>query len=246
MVETVPDKNNDWINQRDENYDNYLSMDGEVFLDKAYGVSTNRDAWVYGFSESNVQRNSQRLIDNYNSELVRLKSVSDEKERLKQLNTSDNFIKWSTGLKQKFVKNKNLEFDSNAVIVGQYRPFTKKYLQYQTDIIERPSRFKDVFGENNQLIYTTSAGASRGFSCFISKKYSNLHFLDSGKDFTVTITHRVTDYFDNNSNISESLAQQLELSEDDVSYYVYGVLNLSEYQENMPMIYKKLYHVSHY
>lgn len=78
-----------------KNYDNYLSMDGEVFLDKAIGVSTNRDAWVYGFSESNVQRNSQRLIDNYNSELVRLKSVSDEKERLKQLNTSDNFIKWS-------------------------------------------------------------------------------------------------------------------------------------------------------
>lgn len=41
----------------------------------------------------------------------------------------------------------------------------------------------------------------------------------------------MTDYFDNNSNISESLAQQLELSEDDVFYYVYGVLNLSEYQE---------------
>lgn len=227
----VPDKNNDWINQRDENYDNYLSMDGEVFLDKAIGVSTNRDAWVYGFSESNVQRNSQRLIDNYNSELVRLKSVSDEKERLKQLNTSDNFIKWSTGLKQKFVKNKNLEFDSNAVIVGQYRPFTKKYLQYQTDIIERPSRFKDVFGENNQLIYTTGAGASRGFSCFISKNIPNLHFLDSGQGFYRYNNASSDGLFDNNSNISESLAQQLELSEDDVFYYVYGVLNLSEYQE---------------
>ena len=226
----VPDKNNDWINQRDENYDNYLSMDGEVFLDKAIGVSTNRDAWVYGFSESNVQRNSQRLIDNYNSELVRLKSVSDEKERLKQLNTSDNFIKWSTGLKQKFVKNKNLEFDSNAVIVGQYRPFTKKYLQYQTDIIERPSRFKDVFGENNQLIYTTGAGASRGFSCFISKNIPNLHFLDSGQGF-YRYNNASDGLFDNKSNISENLTRQLELSEDDVFYYVYGVLNLSEYQE---------------
>lgn len=44
-------------------------------------------------------------------------------------------------------------------------------------------RFKDVFGENNQLIYTTGAGASRGFSCFISKNIPNLHFLDSGQGF---------------------------------------------------------------
>ena len=91
--------------------------------------------------------------------------------------------------------------------------------------------FKDVFGENNQLIYTTGAGASRGFSCFISKNIPNLHFLDSGQGFYRYNNASSDGLFDNNSNISESLAQQLELSEDDVFYYVYGVLNLSEYQE---------------
>ncbi|MFK4944355.1 DEAD/DEAH box helicase [Lactococcus garvieae] len=227
----VPDKNNDWINQRDENYDNYLSMDGEVFLNKAIGVSTNRDAWVYGFSKTNVQRNSQRLIDNYNSELVRLKSVADEKEKLKQLNTSDDFIKWSTGLKQKFVKNKNLEFESNAVIIGQYRPFTKKYLQYQLDIIERPSRFKDVFGENNQLIYTTGAGASRKFSSLVVENIPCLDLMEKGQGFYRYDNTSSDGLFENNSNISEKLAQQLKLSEDNIFYYVYGVLNLPEYQK---------------
>lgn len=52
--EIIPDENNDWLNQRDPNYQKYDSLAGEdkvVFLQNIIGVSTNRDSWVYGFSE---------------------------------------------------------------------------------------------------------------------------------------------------------------------------------------------------
>ena len=52
-----PDKNNDWINHRDEKYQKYPSITGEKyspFIENAMGVQTNRDAWDYGFSKNKL------------------------------------------------------------------------------------------------------------------------------------------------------------------------------------------------
>ncbi|MFV5772366.1 hypothetical protein ACIKN0_12030, partial [Pediococcus acidilactici] len=49
-----PDDNNDWLNQRDPNYQNYASIAGDeqsTFLSSAIGIATNRDTWVSGFSK---------------------------------------------------------------------------------------------------------------------------------------------------------------------------------------------------
>ena len=37
----------------------------------ASGLSTNRDAWVYNFSETKVKENANRMIEFYNSERKR-------------------------------------------------------------------------------------------------------------------------------------------------------------------------------
>ena len=69
-----PDKNNDWINHRDEKYQKYPSITGEKyspFIENAMGVQTNRDAWVYGFSKNKLEENVKRFISNYNVEADR-------------------------------------------------------------------------------------------------------------------------------------------------------------------------------
>lgn len=175
----VPDKNNDWINQRDEAYENYSALYREIFAEKAVGVVSSRDAWVYGFSYAKVRDNSEKMINNYNQELDRLKNNYD----ISLLNHSGNFVKWSRGLKQKFSKGKKIDFLPDATIIGIYRPFTKKYLQYQVDIIESPGKYKDIFGDNNLSIYSTGAGASKGFSALITNEIPNFHFMDSGQGF---------------------------------------------------------------
>lgn len=226
-----PDDKNDWINQRDSKYEEFFAMDGEVFRDKAIGVSTNRDMWVYGYDRNNVIQNTQRMVENYNSEVVRLNDIRDEKEKANQANSSDNFIKWSTGLKQKLVKGKIIELEDNSVITSLYRPYTKKYLYYQTDIIERPSRYKDVYGSENKVIYVTGAGTSRDFSCLIIDGIPNLHLLDTGQGFYRYDNSSKGSLFVDTSNISDSFKKRLELMDDEVFYYTYGVLHSKEYRK---------------
>ncbi|MFZ4868805.1 DEAD/DEAH box helicase [Enterococcus entomosocium] len=218
----TPDKNNDWINQRDINYDKYTPMDGGVFLDKSIGVSTSRDSWVYGFNKDTVQANAKKLIKNYNFELKRLGAIKNSLERL---NTADNFIKWSAGLKDKFSKGKTIDFESDAMIVGHYRPFTKKYLQYQADIIERPSRYKSIFGEDNQIIYVTGNGID--FSRLVTDKIPNLHFMNTGQGFYKKNNASNENLFDDDFNIQ--VDNKFDLSQEDTFYYVYAVLHSSEY-----------------
>lgn len=68
----IPDKYNDWINQRDDEYNKFLALDGEVFKVKGMGVQTKRDTWVYGFNKKDVKNNVNQMIQNYNLEVDRL------------------------------------------------------------------------------------------------------------------------------------------------------------------------------
>ncbi|MER3119181.1 DEAD/DEAH box helicase [Bacillus subtilis] len=230
-TEVKPDANNDWINQRDQNYDKYDAMDGGVFINKAIGVSTNRDAWVYGFSRANVINNTKRMVENFNSEVDRLSCVKDGRDKVNQTNNSGEFIKWSTGLKQKLAKGTRIQLDDKSLIRSMYRPFTKKYLYYQTDVIERPSKYKDVFGAENKVIYVTGAGASRDFSCLIVDRIPNLDLLEKGQGFYRYDNSLPDNLLLDTSNLSDSFKMKLNLSDDEVFYYVYAVLHSKEYRE---------------
>lgn len=230
-TEIYPDDKNDWINRRDPSYFKYDAMDEEVFRSRAVGVNTSRDSWVYGFNKNNVIQNTKRMVENYNSEVVRLSGVKDKEEKVKQTNNSADFVKWSTGLKQKLAKGTSIELNDNSVITSTYRPYTKKYLYYQTDIIERPSRFKDVFGTENKVIYITGAGASRDFSCLIVNKFPNFDLMEKGQGFYRYDNSQKEALFVDTSNISESFKNKLGISDDDdVFFYVYGVLHSKEFR----------------
>lgn len=63
------DKNNDWINQRDDSFDAFYKLDNEIFNDRATVLSTSRDSWVYGFNSKKVINNTNFMIKNYNDEV---------------------------------------------------------------------------------------------------------------------------------------------------------------------------------
>src|SRR5699024_4730505 len=110
--EIIPDKNNDWINQRDPDYDEkYISLLGNelsVFKEKLTGINTSRDAWVYGFNKEKVKSYVDRMVKNYNYELERLKDVHDPEARLNDINRSGNYINWSRSLRDKFSKGESI------------------------------------------------------------------------------------------------------------------------------------------
>lgn len=231
----IPDKNNDWINQRDESYESYDVLQGEMnsyFEITSLGVQTARDAWVMGYSKDKTISNTERMVANYNSEVDRLENVTDRKKKLSLINTSDNFIKWSDVLKKMLAANKRIKLKRDEIVTTMYRPFAKKYLYYNEKIIHRARNYKKAFGENNKIIFITGTGISKDFSALMIDVIPNYHTMDTGKGFFLKDASKVGALFgEDDSNITSYIKDKLKMTDEEVFYYVYGVLHSPEYRE---------------
>ncbi|AWZ38647.1 DEAD/DEAH box helicase [Ligilactobacillus murinus] len=232
--EITPDNNNDWLNQRDPNYQKYAVLAGErdsVFLKNSMGILTSRDSWVYGYSKERVTKNTERLVQNYNSELKRLENISGD-ERKELLNRDNSYVNWSFRLEERIRQNKDIVFNSSKIVKSLYRPFTKKWLYYDDPVIERTRLYYNKFGQDNLVINTTGRGVSRDFSVLVSNLIPNQHTMDTGQGF-MRYDNEIdeTALFQSNDNMNQAFAAKLGLSLDDTFAYVYGLLNSREYQE---------------
>ncbi|MGO4936000.1 type ISP restriction/modification enzyme, partial [Collinsella sp. Sow4_D11] len=170
-----PDENGDWINKRDKNYLNYVPMGNDsstnytdtMFKDSAIGVTTSRDSWVYNFGKKHVFDNSAKLVRNYNNERERLSNYLP-KQKLDYINTDSTYMSWSRKTKTKLSSNISINHDERKIVKSSYRPYTYKWLYYDTDIVEMPGRFKDFLGENNKVIYVSGPGVKRDFSVIMT------------------------------------------------------------------------------
>lgn len=105
----IPDKNNNWINTVDNDFDALLPMvlehDNKQSILKFYslGVSTNRDEWVYDYNVTTLKEKIEYFIRSYNNQLKKLKNI--KKDELDDKIEYD--IKWSSSLKNKFLQKKN-------------------------------------------------------------------------------------------------------------------------------------------
>lgn len=229
----VPDINNDWINHRDEDYLRFIPLDSELnglFLSKSLGVSTNRDIWVYGFNNKSVMENSEQMVDNFNSEIRRLEHYTEDK--LTQINQEKNFISWSRGLKSVFKKGNEIKLDRTNMGLHLYRPFVKKWLYYDPNIIERSRKFRRTFGEHNEVILVPGTGSRRKFSTLVTDKIPDLNILDAGAQGFSRYNNEESKILKlDNSNMRESVVKELGLNEEEGFYYIYGVLHSPVYRE---------------
>ncbi|MCF1613614.1 DEAD/DEAH box helicase family protein [Tetragenococcus koreensis] len=226
----TPDENNDWINQRDPNYQNYVRISGEEgspFLNNAVGVSTNRDIWVSGFSKNKVQNNTEYMVGNYNSLLAK-EGGKNKKPTMKDSRK----IKWTTNLENMFKRGEEIELEQSNLRLELYRPYTKKWIMYDKDIVERPGQFYRKWGDKNQAIVTTGRGASRNFSALITDQIPSLDLMEKGQSFMRLDNQNDKDLFMQfDENINQIYANKLNLSLDETFAYVYAILNSNEYQQ---------------
>lgn len=232
--EITPDANNDWLNQRDPNYQKYASMAGEqnsVFLTNSMGVLTSRDTWTSGFSKKTVAINAEKLIKNYNKEVFKISQININ-ERKKRLNRDDTYIKWSPNLEQSALSLKELVYEKGAVQQTLYRPFVKKWVYYSKGLVERTGKYFKKFGSDNLVINTSGRASSRDFSSIITNILPDYQLVMNGQGF-MRYDNEVdeTQLFQSNDNMNQAFAAKLGLSLDDTFAYVYGLLNSREYQE---------------
>ena len=195
----VPDKNHDWLNQVDPDFDRFLAL-GEkkdkavtpMFKNYSLGVATNRDAWCYNASKNIVEHNIGSMIDFYNAELERYrKNPTDATLDLSTfINNDSTKISWTRNLKKDLTKNRALGFSDGEVLVSTYRPFSKQWMYYSKRLNEGVYQMPQIFPSakaENRVICVTGIGARSGFSALMVDAIPNLHTLDSGQCFPLKL-----------------------------------------------------------
>lgn len=225
-----PDKNNDWINQRDENYSNYQAIadeDNAIFGMKDIGIVTNRDAWVTNFSKQDVSNNVARMIDNYNLEVDKLTNINstiDVKNLSSFVTNDESKISWAASLKTAAVRREKMKFEKENILVSMYRPFTKKYLYRARIVNERPRKSFETFptaNAKNLFINVSGTGTKNAFSSLITEELMDMNAIYPARNlprYLYGMGTLANGRFDN-------------VSGDDDFVYVYAVLHSPEYRQ---------------
>lgn len=143
-LELTPDTRQTWITDKlNSDFFTFPPMGAKEFksaqhtnapvLFRSYcgGVKTNRDTWVYDFSQRILEDRLKKLIETYNVEVNRWRQRSDKAISIDNFVTSDEtLIKWSGDLKIQVEKGREATYEPNKIRHSLYRPFTKQYLYF--------------------------------------------------------------------------------------------------------------------
>jgi len=256
----LPDEKGNWINLTDNDFDSLVpvcskenkksQMSNTIFDFYSFGISTNRDEWVYDFNKDNLEAKMRFFIESYNELLEKNDTTWNES------------IKWSETLKNNFKARKKANFDVNKSIKSSYRPFVKQFYYAEKLLTDRLTQnHYDIFG--NELSASTPfisfmTGAAKPFSVLANSQICDLNYLspaaggtfclplyryDSAGNRVENITDWALGLFRETYKVSENriglkeahLAHPIEKT--DIFHYVYAVLHTpayrSKYEQNL-------------
>lgn len=193
----TPDKHGDWLNQRDDSFDDYICIvdkEGEgipsIFSISSSGIKTNRDPWCYNASKKAVSTNMERMIAFYNDELKAYKKKYPSKNSAPNpedvVDKDPKKIKWTREIFASVRSGREGIFNSKHVVQSAYRPFNKEWAYFDRHfnncVYQMPSIFPDDEVEN-LVIALTGPGAGGDFSALITNTLPNLHFQSTSNCF---------------------------------------------------------------
>jgi len=134
-----PDGHNDWLNQRDESFSNFIrsatkkKVDEEtLFWDHSNGVKTNRDAWCFNYSKPEVMKSVAKSISFYNSEVDRFRALgSPETEPKDFVDRDPTKMSWDRTEVAGVGRGRKLTVHEDRFFLGMYRPFTRQWMYFE-------------------------------------------------------------------------------------------------------------------
>ena len=232
----TPNEKGDWINKRNSYFDELISLGNKktqdvLFLDYTGGLKTGRDDWAWNFSQSQVAITMKKSIDYYNKHLGDKNVYNDD--------VSD--ISWTATLKNRFERGESQSWQDNRVYLGMYRPFTKKYVYYSKDWVDRQYQMSKVFPVStatNSIISFSNKTGGKHFSTLILNVLPDVNlFVGGSQNLPKYLYHSFTEdsFFDIDEKYSairpKIINKISNLNEDDSIYYVYGVFHSLDYRE---------------
>ncbi|WP_139363993.1 type ISP restriction/modification enzyme [Leptospira kirschneri] len=213
----LPDKHNDWINQRDDSFGEFISIGDKkdksrltIFDLYSLGIATNRDSWVYHFSKKELSDNIKCMINFFNHEVNRYQKACDglKKDKFPNIdafiNTDPARISWTVNLKKDVERFRSADFDSSDIVNGIYRPFNKQWVYFNRQLVERVLQMPRIFPDattENLVICVTGIGSTKDFSSLISDTLPDLELISKSQCFPLYLY----DTDENEANAEESL-----------------------------------------
>nr|WP_324725916.1 type ISP restriction/modification enzyme [Helicobacter cinaedi] len=214
----TPNKDYDWINQRDYSFMAFTPMGStgqklkplainakgelelEIFELFSQGVVTGKDNWSFNFSKENLAKNIALCIDTYNTEREALAANPAHK-----LCNDLSKVTWSGSLDKRVRANRELAFDESRIRICSYRPFTKEFLYFDNGYNHSHCQMDKIYpfgnkGEaiacingdfENMAIQVLGVGATHQFSALASNGIVDLEHISKGHCFPLYYYERV-------------------------------------------------------
>jgi predicted helicase len=197
-VNITPDEHGDWLNQRDDSFEEFLTIGDKkdatstsLFDTYSRGIATARDAWCYNSSPLSLIKNLNITIQEYNRQLTLLDTIHDKDELIYDLNK----ISWNRSLINFFFKKKKLKLENSNCRVGLYRPFFKQHVYFDKYLNDMTYQMPKMFPEQalgNMIISLTGLGTPKAFSCLISNCVPDVQLHANGQCFPLYLYEEVT------------------------------------------------------
>jgi predicted helicase len=264
MSQLKPNAHGDWLNKRNDKFGEFISLAPDQKFDAitqtffstyAIGVATNRDAWVYNYSNEQLIENMSNMINFYN------KQTDITKKQAVELDNDPSKISWTRALRKDAKNNVRHEFEEIALRQSLYRPYCKLNLYFHLPFIEAPGIHSKLFPSvnvKNLLICVHGLGGKKDFSTIITDIIPDLNSLEAGaqcfplywyekQEHTQgSLFEKVEDEYIRHDAVSDFILGQAQsryghrVEKEDVFYYVYGLLHSSEYRKTFANDLKKM------
>ncbi|GAA6893392.1 DEAD/DEAH box helicase family protein [Helicobacter pylori] len=259
--EITPNAKGDWINQREDAFDKLIPLKRDkkrqnpsVFDINSNGVATNRDPWVYNFSQKILTQSVQKCIDTYNADLKRFNAYFREafKQRAKGVKSSDLYrqlndkeittdktkIAWVQNLKTQLIKGKKLDdFSQEKISVSLYRPFNKQYFYYERELAWSFYSMKKIFPDKDaqNVVINTGVGNGKDFSALVSDAIPDTHFIGDANAYPLYYYDGLGNRYNAISGYALNLFRRHykdnAITEEEIFYYIYAIFHHKGYLE---------------
>ena len=208
-----PDKNNDWLNQRDPKFSQYIPMSTEIIKNYfiknlkysemtnsifgiySCGLATSRDAWVYNYNKEELIKNMNSCIKFYNTQARDFHNEhADKINNLKLANKIpyvQDFIKyeskkihWDYTNQRDLAQNKEAIFDKTKLRLGLYQPFCKQHVYFDKQWNSRQYRLPKLFPqETSQNMLICVSQEPGGFDALMTDIIPSLNLVPVCQSF---------------------------------------------------------------
>ena len=242
LADISPDENGHWLNHSDSDFGLMTPVAGReskrantsdakqtVFDLYSNGAKTNRDEWVYDFNVGALRQKALFFADTYNSLLDKGDSSFDPE------------IKWSSTLRDIFVRKQRILYNDANRIESLYRPFILMHHFAEPALNDRLTRnHYAMFGADlrqaNKVICFSGIASSKPFQVLATDRLFGFDTLEKTQCLPL---YRYTDTGERVSNITEWGLRQFRehygdesITAEDIFAYTYAALHDPAYRES--------------